>query len=239
MAKCLWPTLAIACAWACSVGSEPMMTTGALSVGSVGVDTGDDGGSEAATVVDEESGEADIGEAESSTAADDGDASTSMDASSDEGSSSGGAEDTGDPSMCPAGLTCQSATVIGEVSGDEGSDALQVDGAEPTWVSFQVTEDNGSVSGEALEFTATLTSPVGYDFDLYVYRGPESGNTGCNGELSMSTSAGPSDVVHMSWGEGAVADGGDERAWVAVQVVAKDGMCDQNALWTLTVEGDT
>lgn len=236
MAKCLWPTLAIACTSACSVGTEPMMTTGALSVGSVGLDTGDDGGSEAATVVDDESGDADVGEAESSTTADD-DGSTSMDGS--ESSSSGGAEDTGDPSMCAVAPTCQGATVIGEVSGDEGSDALQVDGSEPTWVAFQVTEDNDSVSGEALEFTATLTSPPGYDFDLYVYRGPESGNTGCNGQLSMSTSVGPSDVVHMSWGEGAIADGGDERAWVAAQVVSKNDVCDQNALWTLTVEGDT
>jgi hypothetical protein len=238
VAKCLCSGLAIACFCACSVGSEPMMTTSALSVGSVGVESGDDGESVETTAIEDESADADVGEAESTTA-EDGDASTSMDASTDEGSSSGSTEDTGDPPMCPAASTCQTATVIGEVSGDEGSDALQVDGAEPTWVSFQVTEDNGSVSGEALEFTATLTSPVGYDFDLYVYRGPEGGNTGCNGELSQSTSAGPSDVVHMSWGEGAIADGGDERAWVAVEVVAKNGMCDENALWTLVVEGDT
>lgn len=237
MAKCLPPVLAIACMSACSVGTEPTMTTGALSVGSVGVDTGDDDGEETAAI-EETSGDGDVGELESSGAADD-EGSTSMAAGTDEGSSSGGGQDTGDPSMCAAAGTCPSATVIGEVSGDESSSALHVDGFEPTWVSFQVTEDNGSVSGEQLEFTATLTSPVGYDFDLYVYRGPEGGATGCNGELSQSTSVGPDDVVHMSWGEGTVADGGDERAWVAAQIVAKNGMCDENALWTLTIEGDT
>jgi hypothetical protein len=139
---------------------------------------------------------------------------------------------------CPQEATCATATVIGMVSGDESSDPIQIMGAEPTWVTFQVTEDSDSVAGEAVTFTATLDSPGGSDFDLFAYRGPTGGNTGCNGVMAMSTSAGPQDVVHMSWGEGAVANGGDDRAWVAIEIRPKDD-CDGISMWTLTIDGDT
>jgi hypothetical protein len=177
------------------------------------------------------------GELDTSAGSDDDDASTSLDGGSDGSSSSDGAEDTGDSTACSDDATCASATVIGEVQGDEVSEPLELEGTEPTWVSFQVLEENDSVVGEALSFSATLTSPVGYDFDLYVYRGPEGGATGCGGELEQSTSAGASDVVQMSWGEGIGANAQNDSAWVAVEIVAKDGICDENASWTLTIDG--
>jgi hypothetical protein len=208
------------------------MTTGALSVGDA--DDGED------TVVDDEGestsfgADADVGELDSSSDPDDGSSDGSADASSDGGSTSdGGNED------CPNDSTCPVATVIGEVSGDEGSPPIVRVGTEPTWVSFQVTEDNDGVTGENVEFTATLTSPVGIDYDIYVYRGPPGADSGCGGSLDQSTSAGAEDVVHMSWGEGGVANGGDDRAWVAAEIVPKAGMCDPLAQWSLTIEGDT
>jgi hypothetical protein len=143
------------------------------------------------------------------------------------------------PARARTAATCPLATVIGEVSGDESSPPIAFEGTESTWVAFQVTEDNGDVTGEAVEFTATLTSPVGIDYDLYVYRGPPGADSGCGGDIEQSTSAGGEDVVHMSWGEGGVANGGDDRAWVAAEIVAKAGMCDPLAQWSLTIEGDT
>ncbi len=35
-----------------------------------------------------------------------------------------------------------------------------------------------------------------------------------------------------------VANGGDESAWVAVQIESKSGTCDPTVEWTLAVEGD-
>ena len=36
-----------------------------------------------------------------------------------------------------------------------------------------------------------------------------------------------------------VANGGDDRAWVAAEIVAKNGMCDPLSQWSLTIDGDT
>ena len=219
------------------------MGTAALSVGSVGPldDTAADDAAEETTAEDT-SGDDEGNEGEGSTS-DSAESSTTSGAT-DEGSSGalddgGSSSDDGSVGECPNEMTCPMATVIGQVSGDESSSPIAFEGAVSMWVSFQVTEDNDAVSGESVSFTATLTSPDGFDFDLYVYRGPEGAGSGCGGELEQSTSAGANDVVHMSWGEGGVANGGDDRAWVAAEIVAKDGMCDPLSSWSLTIDGDT
>jgi hypothetical protein len=148
-------------------------------------------------------------------------------------------DDGGPTGDCPNLATCQGAGSIGMVSGDEGSNTIGTSGSEPTWVEFRVTENDDSLVGASLSFTATLTSPAGANFDLYVYRGVEGGATGCNGFLEQSTSAGAQDEVSMSWGEGVAANGLDDGAWVAVEIRAKDDMCAPPEEWTLTVEGNT
>lgn len=223
---------------ACAAGEAQKGPT--TSLGTLGPaeesSAGDEG--EGDTTAPGESGlDADAGELESSSGSDPV-GTTSGETTGSGESSSGGEETGGDPS-CPEDATCATATVIGMVSGDESSPVIGLELAESTWVSFQVTEDSDSLGGEALTFTATLTSPPGFDFDLFVYRGPDGGATGCGGMLEQSTSAGASDVVHMSWGEGAVANGADERAWVAAEIRPKNGTCDPAASWTLVVEGDT
>jgi hypothetical protein len=141
--------------------------------------------------------------------------------------------------MCSNAGTCNTAPVLGTVSGDETSPILHTSGSEPTWLTFRVTENNDSVTGESVSFTATLTSPPGHDFDLYVFRGADGGTTGCGGVTDESTATGTLDLVSMSWGEGGVANGGDESAWIAVQIDVKGGVCDPTAEWMLDVEGDT
>lgn len=161
---------------------------------------------------------------------------TDPDTGSDDGSSS---DDGSGPIMCQNHLTCAGAMVIGGVSGDEPSAPLNASGDEPTWLAFQVSENNNDISGEKLTFTATLTSPAGLDFDLYVFRGPAGGTSGCGGTQSQSTNAAAIDSVYMEWGEGTLANNADDDAWIAVEVRAKNGFCEPGLEWTLTVTGDT
>lgn len=161
----------------------------------------------------------------------------------DDGTTSmGGEESSGDdgPSgNCADPGTCQSAGSIGNVSGDQGSPSLQSNSSQPAWRTFLVTEDDDAIEGAGMSFTVTLVSPAGADFDLHVYRGVEGGGTGCGGFLQSSTNGGGIDEVTMTWGEGVLANGVDDSAWVAVEIVAKNDMCAPPEEWSLTVEGNT
>lgn len=148
-------------------------------------------------------------------------------------------DDGGPVGNCPNLDTCPTASGIGQVSGDEGSQMLTTSGSEPTWIEFQLTETDDALVGAGMSFTVTLTSPAAANFDLYVYRGMEGGSSGCNGFMQVSVNAGPLDAVSMSWGEGVAANGIDDGAWVAVEVRAKDDMCAPPEQWNLTVEGNT
>ncbi len=163
--------------------------------------------------------------------------STGSDTTSDDGpmtsSDSGGV-----PGDCDDGSTCASAAVVGGIAGDEPSQ-LSTSGDTDTWVTLQVSENNSDVIGEQLTFTASLTSPAGSDFDLFVFRGNQGSATGCGGQQDNSTNAVGIDSVFMSWGEGALANNADDSAWVAIEIRSKNGMCVQGAEWTLTVIGDT
>jgi hypothetical protein len=205
--------------------------------------TGDDGSTSSdviTTGITESASDSGI-ETTGASTGDDAESTTGDDGSStgepDDGSSTG--DDTGSSVACSNALTCATASVLGMVSGDESSPNLQAMGTEPTWLAFRVSEDNDSPIGESLSFTATLQSPAGYDFDLYVWRGADGASNGCNGTLQQSTAASGPDVVHMDWGEAGVANGSDDGRWIAVEIRSKDGICDPNAAWTLLVEGDT
>jgi len=205
--------------------------------GTVGDDDDDDDGTTASLDAADDDADADddgtTGSAESTS--DDG-----MDESTtDGGEESSGGESTGDGEMCPQMTTCAGAAGLGSVSGDTGSEDLFFNGSDPTWLEFQVTEDNDDVVGEELRFTVTLTSPACCDFDLYVYRGAEGGATGCDGFLESSISVGAVDSVSMDWGEDLVANGSDDTAWIAVEIVPKNDECQDGENWDLVVEGDT
>jgi hypothetical protein len=238
-----WPlSVVIAAGIGCAGGAEPnagpitttfgsatqSTTTPAsdTSEGGSESESGDASGSDESTL-DPASSSGDGESAESSTTMPDP---TTAEASSDDGMPT---------PECPNETICANAEVVGMVSGDEDSDPIDVGGSDSTWLTFQVTEDNDSAFGESVSFTATLTSPPGTDFDLYVYRGAVNGQTGCGGVMDSSTAAVGVDVVHMSWGEGGVANGGDDRAWVAVEIIPKGQMCPDGGQWSLSVDGDT
>jgi hypothetical protein len=165
-----------------------------------------------------------------------------------DGTDTGGNDDTaGDSSesggqllVCEDPGACQGAVNLGNVSGDRDSPTLTTSGSQPAWIRFRVTEDDHDIGGEDLKFTATLSSPAEVDFDLYVYRGPEGGTTGCGGTLESSTLVGADDSVSMEWGEGGgLANGDEDAAWIAVEIRSPGGMCDPAASWELTIAGDT
>ena len=147
-------------------------------------------------------------------------------------------DDGGMTGDCPNVDTCQGASGIGLVSGDSGSDTVGASGSESTWIEFQVTENDDSLVGAQLSFTATLQSPAGADFDLYVYRSGAGGASGCNGTMQSSMSVGSQDAVSMTWGEGLVPNGLDDGVWVAVEIRAKNDECSAQQ-WVLEVEGNT
>lgn len=152
------------------------------------------------------------------------------------------ASSTGPPpsSDCTNTTSCPAAEAIGGVSGDQVASSLDATGVEPTWLTFEVSEDNNSVSAVPVSFTATLHSPPGADFDLVVYRGVEGGSSGCGGLMQQSLDAGSIDMVSMSWGEeGLFANNDDDSAWVAVEILAKDDICAPPQEWQLIVEGNT
>lgn len=229
--------LALAAVAACASGAEgdkgpPIGSVASAEGSATAADTGSSSG-EVGSTGDTK------GDVEGSSSGAGASSSSGADSSTTDAGDSSSSGDSGGEPQCPQLATCPTATVIGEVSGDTGSPSLSREGTEPVWLTLQVTEDNDGVTGEAVSFTATLTSPPGYDFDLFVSRGPLGGATGCGGTMQMSTSAGPDDVVHMSWGEGALANGADDRAWIAIEIRPKDGVCDPTASWSLLVEGDT
>jgi hypothetical protein len=147
-------------------------------------------------------------------------------------------DDGGSTGDCPNLDTCQNASGIGLVSGDQSSPTIGASGSESTWLEFQVTENDDSLVGAQLSFTATLLSPAGADFDLYVYRSGAGGASGCNGTMQSSMSAGGQDAVAMTWGEGLVPNGLDDGVWVAVEIRAKNDVCSAQE-WLLEVEGNT
>ncbi len=218
----------------CAVGAEPEPTTfGGPGPGGNVTDTGvDTDRSESTTTGQPPEPEPPTDEGDTTAADEDDTTTTGEDAS--EGSSGGGSQ-----GACVATNTCPTASGLGGVSGDENSAGLDANGQLPTWVEFEVSEDDSSVFGSGMSFTVTLSSPPGADFDLFVYRSAEGGSSGCGGQMQQSTNAGGFDSVSMSWGEGGVANNSDDGVWVAVEIRAKNDICAPPGEWTLVVSGNT
>jgi hypothetical protein len=85
-----------------------------------------------------------------------------------------------------------------------------------------------------LSYTATLTSPPGTSYGLFVYTGDSSGPT-CFASVKQGT--GNPAVVHDSWGDTPAID---DTTWITIEVRYLSGSaCGPSDDWTLTVEGNT
>ena len=162
------------------------------------------------------------------------------------GGGTGGAGTGGDPSSSSSsssgagGATCSYASpnacadaqLMQEINGDTGSDSRVVQGTTSKWFKINVHEGYNLIGD--LSYTATLESPPGMDFDLYVYPGDAAGPD-CAGTPIHATGNPESASDH--WSD---SFGSQDDRYVAFEVRYISGTsCSATALWKLTVTGDT
>ncbi|MBX3226804.1 MAG: S1 family peptidase [Labilithrix sp.] len=142
---------------------------------------------------------------------------------------------------------CSEPRELGAVAGDRGSDELTASGTCNDAVQFRVKELDGGLQRVPLKFTATLTSPPGEDFDLFVYEsrfkldpfgtGGHGGRVACGLSTARSEEAADEeDVVTRSWGDESFMSVDDAR-WITLEVRNKNAGCAA-APWELHVEGN-
>ncbi|HTQ47627.1 MAG TPA: hypothetical protein VMI75_32950 [Polyangiaceae bacterium] len=174
----------------------------------------------------------------SSSGGDDG--GTAGDAGDDGGTGSD-AGDGGNPTGCMSPDTCSaSATALTSLAGDESGSTDTETGTTSEWLRIDMTEQDSSPIGKPMIVTATLTSPSGSNFDLYLYLGSSVGDIKCTSPKGQSTNpGGQTDSVSFKWGEtGSLANGSDDSATVMIEVRWVSGTCSAGSSWSLAVHGD-
>jgi hypothetical protein len=144
--------------------------------------------------------------------------------------------DAGGTINCAATSTCATANSTGSVSGDTTSAPVVVTGDTSAWVLVRVTEDDSGTFGVKLSLRATLASPAGANFDLYMY---EDAPTQCTTATKQSVMTSGSDVINTSFGEsGFFSNGSKDDKDIYVEVRQVSGSCKAGTNWTLTFEGN-
>lgn len=120
------------------------------------------------------------------------------------------------------------------VDGDRNNDTRTLKGTTSKWFKVLVNEAVSSIiSYPQLSYTATLTAPLGMDFDLFEYDGTFSAPS-CSGNPKHAT--GTPESVTDTWGD---TLGGEDTRWLTLEVRYISGeMCPSDP-WTLTVKGHT
>jgi hypothetical protein len=115
------------------------------------------------------------------------------------------------------------------LAGDTGADVINLTGSTSHWIKVTVGED--STSSRSLKMTATLTSPPGQNFDLYLH------SNSCSASNVQSTNAtGVVDTGSVSMSD---TFGFPDDQWVLIEIRAAAGTtCDPTAKWTLKLEGN-
>jgi len=231
-----WLSLAAvgtACVFGCATGIEPSVDEGYLAStpSEAGAEETTPGVSMPAPSQPDDEEDAGGGEVDAGGGADAG----TKDGGADAGPGPGPGGGTG---ACASPNVCTGATDLGSIRGDKGADVKTAQGSGSQWFKVRVTEDDSGVTGMSLAAKATLTSPPGTNFDLYVYTGGSS-NVECSAVSKASTTAG-TDTASVEFGEsGIVSNGSDDSRWVTIEVRWVSGTCAPTAKWTLTVNGNT
>jgi len=144
----------------------------------------------------------------------------------------------GMPPACDFGHmhTCEMATDLGGVSGDDGGTVTHT-GSGSEWVKIQIRETNGSIFEDDLSYRVTLTSPTGVDYDLAVHEGPKDGPVDCTADAKPGIATGLDKVVENGWDDAQGIGGKDDDVWLSIEVRHVSGT-DCDAEWTLTIVGD-
>jgi hypothetical protein len=140
---------------------------------------------------------------------------------------------------CAGTDTCQTATMLGSVSGDTQNQKLTTSGHLGAWYRVRVTEDDDGIGGRKLRVTAKLTSPATPMFDVFVYVNTGSDQIECSTTTGTVTTDGNTKQVRAVWGEGTIANGSDDSRNVSIEIrpLAANG-CSPAAQWQLEVEGN-
>ena len=163
---------------------------------------------------------------------------TSSGGTSSGGTSSGG---TGGSTSCAATTSCGAPADLGTVSGDSGSGSAQNKASGTKFYKIRVTEDDNSVLGTKLKAKASLSVPSGTDYDLYAYvnTGSDAMPSCASPTKSSQNGTGAAEQVQVSWGEGSIANGGDDGRFVVIEVRHKSGPCDASHEYQLIVAGNS
>jgi hypothetical protein len=156
------------------------------------------------------------------------------------GTGGGGSGGTGGTATCAPLTACSGAVSVGNLSGDSGGGSTTHSGDTSEWVKVRVTENDNSPIGSKLKVSGTLDVDSGTDYDLYAYLVESSDVSPCGTspvKKSDSGGIGANEQVSFDWGEGFVANGGDDSRWVVFEVRHKGGIC-ANAPWILTLKGN-
>lgn len=142
-------------------------------------------------------------------------------------------------SLCASSATCSAAIDLGSVSGDTGNDSKTASGYQSAWYKVRVTEDDSDVFAVEERFTASLTSPAGTNYDVFVYVNTGSDVVECASIAGSSTGTGTLDQTSVHWGEsGTFSNGNDDSRTVSIEVRPVSGPCSASAPWQLVVYGD-
>lgn len=152
-------------------------------------------------------------------------------------------EDTKDVDALPSSPTtntCATAKDLGTLVGDTDKPKINAQGTCSQWLKVRITEADKSVFANNQKVEATLVSPEGADFDLYVYMNKENDVTECSKASESSVlPASRSDVVQLTWGEEWTANNTDDSRTLAIEVRAKDAKDCGKGNWVLTLTGNS
>ena len=140
---------------------------------------------------------------------------------------------------CTSAMTCQTAMMLGMVSGDTLNGKLPASGYQAAWFRVRVTEDDQDFPGLTLRVSSKLTFPASVGFETYVY--VNSGNdvaSECAITTGTRSTVGNVQTVKAEWGEGVVPNGSSDSRNVTIEVRPIGGNCSAGQMWTLEVEGN-
>jgi hypothetical protein len=138
-------------------------------------------------------------------------------------------------SDCMTAETCQGATSLGSVSGDDGNDKFPAMGYRAAWFRVRVTEDDHGLFGVSLRAAAKLTSPPGTEFGVFIYVNQGSDQLECSTTMGNPSTNGSIKTVRGEWGD---SRGDDDGRDMSIEIRPLSGACSPGAMWQLEVEGN-
>lgn len=127
--------------------------------------------------------------------------------------------------------TCETAEVLMEIDGNQGMEIVETKGTGSKWFQMKIVD---ATEGERPSFTATLTSAMGTDYDLYVSHGDDNGPD-CAFPQLQATGMPES---FTQWWAGVIGQDDSRHLSLEIRHVS-GGTCEESAQWTLTVQGNT